>query len=66
VKVRVPLCNTISAALPTSSEPSARHPTPFEVVGSAEQKRIKGRKYFFSIKAKKKKRHRETENEKRE
>ena len=37
-EVRVPLCNTISAALPTSSEPSAHHPTPFGVVGSDERK----------------------------
>jgi hypothetical protein len=37
-KIRVPLCNTISAALPTSSEPSAHRPTPFGVVGSGERK----------------------------
>ena len=35
---RVPLCNTILAALPTSSEPSAHHPTPFGVAGSAGKK----------------------------
>ena len=34
----VPLCNTISAALIASSDPSARRPTPSEVAGSKKRK----------------------------
>jgi len=33
-KKSVPLCNTISAAQPASSDPSVRRPSPFEVAGS--------------------------------
>jgi hypothetical protein len=36
----------ISAALPTSSEPFARRPTPFAVVGSGEKENHDGRKFF--------------------
>lgn len=46
-KIRVPLCNTISAGLPTSSEPSARRPTPFGAVGSGERKITIGRKFLL-------------------
>jgi hypothetical protein len=49
VKSCIPLCNTLSTVLPTSSGPSVRHLVPFEPVGSAKSRTKKKKRGKFVI-----------------